>query len=148
VTASLEVLGRRLVGRWTGEATHPYLPGALIRGSMEVELLVGERFLVQRTTYDHPDVPDAVSVLGETEGLHMHYFDSRGVHRVYELGVTDDGWELAMDRDAPAGAFATAPFSQRMRFVFEGDDRIAGHGRLSEDGVTWEDDLQIAYRRA
>lgn len=148
MTESLALLGRRLVGAWGTEATHPRLPGAQIRGTSEWEWLDGERFLVQRTTYDHPDIPDAVAVLGDTDGLHMHYFDSRGVHRVYVLTLHEDGWELAMDKDAPAGAFATAPFSQQMRFVLGDQDRtIAGRGRLSEDGVTWEDDLQVTYRR-
>jgi hypothetical protein len=146
----LEHLGRRLVGGWTTEATHPFLPGAAIRGSSEIEWLEGERFLIYRSSYDHPDIPDAISIIGDTDGLHMHYFDTRGVHRIYDVTVTDGGWEIAMDRDAPAGSFASPDerFSQRMRFTFEDDDRtMTGKGRLSHDDVTWEDDLQITYRR-
>jgi hypothetical protein len=146
----LEHLGRRLVGGWTTEATHPFLPGAAIRGSSEIEWLEGERFLIYRSSYDHPDIPDAISIIGDTDGLHMHYFDTRGVHRIYDVTVTDGGWEIAMDRDAPAGSFASPDerFSQRMRFTFEHDDRtMTGKGRLSHDDVTWEDDLQITYRR-
>jgi hypothetical protein len=93
---------------------------------------------------------DAISIIGDTDGLHMHYFDTRGVHRIYDVTVTDGGWEIAMDRDAPAGSFASPDerFSQRMRFTFEDDDRtMTGKGRLSHDDVTWEDDLQITYRR-
>ena len=146
----LQKLGQRLVGRWTTEATHPYLPGADIRGSSEIQWLTGERFLVFRSSYDHPDIPDAISIIGDTEGLRMHYFDSRGVYRIYEVSVTTDGWETAMGRDAPAGSFASLDetFSQRMTFTFEDEDRvISGKGRLSHDDVTWEDDLQITYRR-
>ena len=146
----LEHLGRRLVGGWTTEATHPFLPGAAIRGSSEIEWLEGERFLIYRSSYDHPDIPDAISIIGDTDGLHMHYFDTRGVHRIYDVTVTDGGWEIAMDRDAPAGSFASPDerFSQRMRFTFEDADRtMTGKGRLSHDDVTWEDDLQITYRR-
>jgi hypothetical protein len=146
----LEHLGRRLVGGWTTEATHPFLPGAAIRGSSEIEWLEGERFLIYRSSYDHPDIPDAISIIGDTDGLHMHYFDTRGVHRIYDVTVTDGGWEIAMDRDVPAGSFASPDerFSQRMRFTFEDDDRtMTGKGRLSHDDVTWEDDLQITYRR-
>jgi hypothetical protein len=146
----LEHLGRRLVGGWTTEATHPFLPDAAIRGSSEIEWLEGERFLIYRSSYDHPDIPDAISIIGDTDGLHMHYFDTRGVHRIYDVTVTDGGWEIAMDRDAPAGSFASPDerFSQRMRFTFEDDDRtMTGKGRLSHDDVTWEDDLQITYRR-
>jgi len=147
----LQRVGHWLAGRWTTEATHPYLPGAVIHGSSDIEWLEGERFLIYRTSYDHPDIPDSISIIGDTDGLHMHYFDTRGVHRIYDVTVTDDGWEMAMDRDAPAGSFASPDerFSQRMRYTFEDDDRtMTGKGRLSHDDVTWEDDLQITYRRA
>lgn len=146
----LQRLGRRLVGTWATEATHPGLPGALIRGSSEVGWLDGERFLIYRSGYDHPDIPNATSIIGDTDGLQMHYFDSRGVFRIYGVTVTDDGWEMAMSRDASAVSFASAdaPFSQRMTFTFEDEDRtISGRGELSHDDVNWEDDLQITYRR-
>jgi hypothetical protein len=140
MNADLRSLGARLVGRWTTEATHPGLPGVILTGYSEIEWLEGERFLIDRSHHDHPDVPDAISIIGDTDGLQMHYFDSRGVYRIYETSVTDEGWEIAMD--------ANAPFWQRMTFFFEDDEQtIAGHGKLSHDGVHWEDDLQIMYRR-
>ena len=42
MNAELQSLGRRLVGRWTTEATHPALPGTVISGSSQVEWLEGE----------------------------------------------------------------------------------------------------------
>ena len=147
----LQSLGKRLVGGWTTEATHPGLPGAVIHGSSEIEWLAGERFLIYRTSYDHPDIPDGISIIGDTDGLHMHYFDTRGVHRIYDVKVTDEGWEMAMDRDSPASSFASPDerFSQRMNFTFEDDNRtMTGKGRLSYDIVTWVDDLEITYSRA
>jgi hypothetical protein len=81
----------------------------------------------------------------------MHYFDTRGVHRIYDVKVTDEGWEMAMDRDSPASSFASPDerFSQRMNFTFEDDNRtMTGKGRLSYDDVTWVDDLEITYSRA
>jgi hypothetical protein len=80
----------------------------------------------------------------------MHYFDTRGVHRIYDVKVSDEGWEIAMDRDSPASSFASPDerFSQRTKFTFEDDDRaMTGEGKLSHDDVNWEDDLQITYRR-
>ena len=150
-TRDLQSLGKRLVGGWATEATHPGLPGTVIDGSTEIEWLEGERFLIYRTRYDHPDIPDGISIIGDTDGLHMHYFDTRGVHRIYDVKVTDDGWEIAMDRDSPASSFASPDerFSQRMKFTFEDDDRtMTGEGNLSHDDVNWEEDLQITYRRA
>ena len=151
MSADIQTLGRRLVGRWTTEATHPGLPGAVVRGSSEIEWLAGERFLIYRSNYDHPDIPDAIAIIGDTDGLRMHYFDSRGVHRILEVTVTDEGWDIAMDRDSPAGSFASpdAPFSQRITYTFEDDkDRtMSGKAKLSYDNLNWDDDLEITYRR-
>jgi len=142
MTDALHALGDRLVGTWTTEATHPAFPGAVVAGSGRFEWLEGERFLIHRSHYDHPDIPDAISIFGDTGGLHMHYFDSRGVHRVYALTVGADGWTLLMDR---AG---DAPFAQRMTHTLApGDATIAGKGQLSYDDTSWEDDLEIIYLR-
>jgi len=94
MNADLQKLGRRLVGRWTTEATHPGLPGAIVTGSSEIEWLEGEHFLIYRSGYDHPDIPDSISIIGDTEGLHMHYFDTRGVHRIFKVTATGNGWEM------------------------------------------------------
>ncbi|TMC67718.1 MAG: hypothetical protein E6J18_15505 [Chloroflexi bacterium] len=150
MNADLQNLGRRLAGRWSTEATHPGLPGAIIRGSSEIDWLEGERFLIYRSSYDHPDIPDSISIIGDTDGLQMHYFDKRGVHRILDVTVTGEGWEMAMDRHSSAGSFASpdAPFSQRITYTFEDEDRtISGKGMLSYDNVNWDDDLQITYRR-
>src|SRR6266567_851237 len=99
MNADLQSLGRRLMGRWTTEATHPGLPGAVVRGSSDIELV-----------------------------------------------VSDEGWEMAMDRHSSAGSFASpdAPFSQRMTYTFEDSDRaMSGKAKLSYDDVTWNDDLEI-----
>jgi hypothetical protein len=145
VGAELERLGGRLVGAWTTEATHPALPGTTVSGSADVQWLEGERFLVFRSHSDHPDFPDSISIIGETDGLQWHYFDSRGVHRVYELRVLDDGWELAR---AAAGQDAKS-FSQRLTVTFEdGDDTMAGRSQISYDDEAWDDDLEITYRRS
>jgi hypothetical protein len=146
----LQKLGRRLVGRWTSEGSHPALPGAVIRGSSTFEWLDGEKFLVLRTSYDHPDMPDALSLIGDTDGLQMHYFDSRGVHRLYAVTVTDEGWQIEMGR-ASAGAYATSdgPFAQRMTYTFgDGDRTMASKAQLSFDDETWQDDLELTHRRA
>jgi hypothetical protein len=150
MNADLQNLGRRLVGRWTTEATHPGLPGAIVLGSSEVDWLEGERFLIYRSSYDHPDIPDSISIIGDTDGLQMHYFDTRGVHRILDVTVTGEGWEMAMDRHSSADSFASpdAPFSQRITYTFEDKGRtMSGRGMLSRDNVNWDDDLEITYRR-
>ena len=147
----------RLVGQWTTEATHPALPGFVAHGTAAIEWLEGERFLVHRARTDHPDFPDSISILGVTDRdrvenattddpmvdtesrLSMHYFDQRGVFRVYDVAIDDQAWQLS--RDAPG-------FSQRFTGSFaDHGDTIAGHWQLRLDDITWNDDLQITYRR-
>ncbi|HMI91784.1 MAG TPA: hypothetical protein VK509_10500, partial [Polyangiales bacterium] len=60
---ALKSLGR-LVGTWTTEATHPALPGVIVHGTVVMEWLEGERFLIQRARTDHADFPDSIAILG------------------------------------------------------------------------------------
>ena len=148
----------QLVGSWSTEAGHPAMPGTVVRGTAVIEWLEGKRFLIHRARNDHPDFPDSISIIGFTErdrvdepggreaaptGAHpmsMHYFDSRGVFRVYEVGVDEASWR--MSRTAPG-------FSQRFTGTFaDGGKTIAGRWQLCEDDVHWKDDLEITYRRA
>jgi hypothetical protein len=147
-----------LVGTWSTEATHPAVPGVVVHGTAIIEWLEGERFLIHRARTDHPDFPDSISIIGLTEcdridsatdpaspaagksQLRMHYFDSRGVFRVYEVSIDDASWRLW--RDAPG-------FSQRFTGVLaDGGDTIVGRWELCQDDVHWADDLEITYRRS
>ncbi len=139
-----------LVGTWATEATHPAYPDTVVAGQTSFEWLQGQRFLIQRSNSDHPDFPDSISVIGAAnegapeesasgQGLLMHYFDSRGVHRVYDLSLGDG--HLRISRDAPG-------FSQRFDGAFgDGGETISGVWRLSRDDSTWDDDLEITFRR-
>ncbi len=83
----------------------------------------------------------AITALGPGDKplLRMHYFDSRGVFRVYEARLADESWRLW--RDAPG-------FSQRFTGRFADDDNtIVGRWQVSRDDLRWDDDLQIIYRR-
>ena len=146
----------RLVGTWTTEATHPALPGVVVHGSAVFEWLEGDRFLIQRARTDHPDFPDSISIIGFTDidrvssradrdrrdsgrSLSMHYYDSRGVFRVYDVSIDAEAFRYSMD---------VPGFSQRFTGEFvDGGETIVGHSQLCEDDVHWNDDLQITYRR-
>jgi hypothetical protein len=83
----------RFIGTWETEGTHPMLPGEAIRGTSTFEWLDGERFVVWRSHYDHPQIPDAITIIGVTDGqLSMHYFDQRGVYRVYAASLDQAKW--------------------------------------------------------
>lgn len=147
----------RLVGSWSTEATHPALPGVVVHGTVRVEWLEGERFLIHRARTDHPDFPDSISIIGFTERdrvdagasalsaahdnqpLCMHYFDSRGVFRVYGVSFGAESWRIW--RNAPG-------FSQRFSGTLAQSGRtILGRWQSCEDDVHWQDDLQITYHR-
>jgi hypothetical protein len=129
-----------LVGTWETEATHPMVPSTIVRGTAEFEWLEGERFLLQRSRTDHPEFPDSLIVFGaDDEGLSMNYFDSRGVHRIYGVSMSDGIWR--MWRNSPG-------FSQKFNGrISEDGNTVEGLWKLSRDDSTWADDLAITFRR-
>jgi hypothetical protein len=136
--AQLEFL-RPLTGTWTSEGAHPLLPGEVIRGHATFEWLDGGSFLIMRSHYDHPRIPDAVAITGVIDDqLSMQYFDSRGVHRVYSVSASPGSWRFWRD---------DADFAQRSTSRFDADT-IETQGQLSHDGTTWDDDLRLSYRRS
>jgi hypothetical protein len=118
------------------------LPGEAIRGTSIFEWLDGQRFIIWRSHYEHTEIPDAITIIGAPNGqLSMHYFDSRGVYRIYAASLDQATWRFWRDAPAP-------DFSQRFTGTFSGDgNTIAGRGQLSKDGKTWEDDLDLNYQR-
>jgi hypothetical protein len=131
-----------LVGEWTIEAAHRLLPGVVVRGHAVFEWLEGEQFLIQRARMEHPDFPDAIAIIGVLgDGLAIHSFDSRGVHRVLATSFDDGIWRIWRDAPAP-------DFSQRFEGTFaDGGDTIQGLFQISHDDATWDDDMEITYRR-
>jgi hypothetical protein len=130
----------RLVGAWISESTHPMLSG-VIPGRATFEWLAGKRFLIWRSQHDRPNtIPSAIAIIGggDTSGRWpTHYFDERGVERVYTTSFVDGVWR--MWRDHPG-------FSQRWSGVFEDDRTIRVATELQQDGP-WKPDLQVTYRR-
>lgn len=127
-------------GTWTISAVHALLPGEPINGQATFEWLADGPFLVHRSRFDHPEIPDALTVIGVVGGRScMTYFDARGVHRSYDVETRDGVLRYAL----------TSPgFSQR--YVAEldtGRDVIEASGELCQDGTTWQEDLTLTYRR-
>ena len=132
-----------LIGDWTTEATHPAFPHTIVKGSARFEWLNGERFLILRSETEHPDFPDGISIIGVMEDqtdLSMQYFDSRGVHRVYQVAF--DGKALEIWRDA-------ADFAQRVTMALSADgSTLRGVWQLNENDQGYRDDLAITFRRS
>lgn len=146
--AALERL-EPLVGEWVGEARFTFTPEP-IHGTVAFTWELGRQFLQQRSTTDHPAAPDVlalVSVAEEGDGHEyvQHYFDSRGVVRVYRMTLRDGEWTLVRDRPD----FTPLDFAQRYIGTFGEDGRtITGRWEKSHDGgATWEHDFDLAHRK-
>ena len=110
---------------------------------MSFEWLEGRTFLIQRWAIEMPAAPDGIAIIGSGGGpgtFRQHYFDSRGVHRVYEMTLEDRTWRLWRD--------ATNPFPQRFTGTLSEDgDLITARWEKAEDGSTWTTDFDLTYRR-
>ena len=134
---------RALAGDWELAVD---LPGAEdVRGHVRFELM-GD-VLVQRTTVPEPVVPDSccLVVAGEDGGYVQHYFDSRGVARLYAM--TFDGRTWTLERAKPD--FSPLDFSQRFTGRVSADGAaIAGEWQTSAGGQPWTRDFGLTYTRA
>ena len=80
----------------------------------------------------------------ESKAYSQHYFDSRGVVRVYVMTLTDRIWTLL--REKPD--FSPLDFSQRFTGTFSDDAKtILGRWERSTDGSTWDQDFDLTYRK-
>ena len=124
---SLESL-EPFVGDWTMAVAFEDMPPVTDSGArVSFEWLPGERFLIERWEVPVPEAPDGIAIIGadpESEGNYLqHYFDSRGVARIYKMSFEDGVWKLW--RDEPD--FSPLDFSQRYTGTFSDDGKtIAG----------------------
>lgn len=130
-----------LEGRWDVEST---LDGnEVIRGGTTAfGWMEGGHFLLQRFTSPIPEAPSGMTVIGavaETDAYVQHYYDSRGVERVYHMTLDRGEWTLW--REAPG-------FYQRFRARISPDGAtITGEWDVSADGEEWQRDFGLRYRK-
>jgi hypothetical protein len=137
----------RFVGSWDVDFDLPGMP--TVRGRTTFDWLLGHRFLVQQAGADHPEAPDGHMIIAadlrRSSGYVQHYFDSRGVVRTYEMDVDGPDWTLI--RTTPD--FTPLDFAQRWVGRFSDDgETITGRWETSPDGVAWQLDFHLTYRRA
>jgi hypothetical protein len=136
----------RFVGRWETSAVAPWAEG-LPPGETVFEWLDGGPLLVQRLHIPVPEAPDLIAVIAddpERGGLLQHYFDSRGVVRLYRMTLRDRVWTLS--RTEPD--FSPLDFSQRFTGVFGDDgDSIAGRWEIAHEPDAWQLDFELNYKR-
>jgi hypothetical protein len=129
-----------LVGEWAVEAS--IAPG--MQGRTVFEWTLDGRYLLQRSDIPHPEAPDGLCLIGaDGEGGYLqHYFDSRGVTRLYEMTFDGTSWTLL--REKPD--FSPLKFSQRYTGTVTAD-RIDGRWEIDHGGG-WELDFELNYVRA
>jgi hypothetical protein len=131
------------VGEWAVAVQFPDSPV----GRVTFEWALNGQYLLQRSGAPDP-VPDSLAIIGPgdaSEPYIQHYFDSRGVTRLYRMGLADGVWTL--QRTDPD--FSPLDFWQRFAGTFsEDNNRIDGRWEQSQDGgATWELDFHLTYTR-
>ena len=131
-----------LIGNWNTTGTHRLIPDTILHGRASFEWLENGAFLMWRSEIDEPGIPSGLAIFGSddaTEAYFMLYFDERGVSRKYEATLHNNVWKFW--RNAPG-------FSQRFTgTIGENGNTIIGVSELSEDGSTWQRDLELTYTR-
>ena len=131
-----------LIGNWITTGTHLLIPDTILHGRASFEWLEGGAFLLMRTEIDEPGIPSGIAIIGSddaTEEYFMLYFDERGVSRKYEVTLHDNIWKWW--RNAPG-------FFQRYEgSIVDDGNTIIGKGELSKDGLSWDKDLDLTYKR-
>ena len=136
-----------LVGEWSVQAVAPWAPSDL-RGRTVFEWMTGGTFLLQRWEVPVDEAPDGLAIIGpdpERRAAYVqHYFDSRGVARVYAMGFEDDVWTLSRTE----ADVSPLDFAQRFTGTITDDGRtIRCRWEISHDGTTWEHDFDLVYTR-
>jgi hypothetical protein len=121
------------------------LPGAEdVVGDVEFEFMGG--VLIQRTSVPAPEAPDSCCVVVEQGGaLVQHYFDSRGVARIYQMTFDGRTWTLERTQED----FTPLDFRQRYIGTFSDDlATITGEWQSgAAGGGDWTRDFGLTYRR-
>jgi hypothetical protein len=131
-----------LIGEWRVSADFPGQSPTDLTGRLVCEWMLGGQYLAMRSEAPDP-VPDSFSIIAaDGERFTQHYYDSRGVKRLYTMEFGDGRWTLL--RTEPD--FSPLPFHQR--YVGDvGADEVRGRWEKSDDGREWELDFHLLYTR-
>ena len=131
-----------LIGEWETIGMHPKLPGITLHGHATFSWIEGGAFLVMHSKNDEGKIPSGISIFASDNTkseYSMIYFDDRKVSRKYDVTFQDN--VLKWWRSGPE-------FSQRYTFTFtDNNNTIISKGEMSENGTTWEQDLDQTFIR-
>jgi hypothetical protein len=135
------------IGKWEIEVIHPHFKTNSIIGQTVFDWMEREKFMVQRTLINQREFPSSTIVYdydSNTGTYLQHYFDSRGITRLYNMSLENDDWKLW--RDTPD--FSQLDFCQRfVGKINESGDTIKSSWEKSDDGLHWEHDFRLIYRK-
>jgi hypothetical protein len=111
-------------------------------------VLVSNDFLVQRWEVPIPEAPDGIAIIAWSDAralYQQHYFDSRGVARIYEMSFDGTLWNLSRT----AADFSPLDFAQRFTGTFSPDGQTitGGWESATVDATGWGHDFALTYRR-
>jgi len=140
-----------LIGEWHGEGEVPAEPPMRISVEAKIERM-GE-FVVLSSVGEPAEMPDSLSIIGgapDGEPQPMHYFDGRGVKRLFMMALEGSTWKIwrapGEDWNGPDGP----GFNQRFIGEISADGRtIAARWErgTGDAGDEWEIDFPITYVR-
>jgi len=131
------------IGEWRVDASFPGSPP----GCSGFEWALDGQYMVQRSEAPDP-APDSLAVVSvdpRTGAYAQHYFDSRGVVRVYAMTFNRGTWTLT--RESPD--FSPLDFNQRFIGKFARDVKtIKGAWETSKKrGSAWVKDFDLVFTR-
>jgi hypothetical protein len=140
-----------LIGEWHGQGELSTEPP--IRMSVETNIKRLGEFIVFSSAGEPAELPDSVSIIGgapDGEPQPMHYFDDRGVQRLYMMGLEGSTWKIWRAPGEDWNGRHGPGFNQR--FIGEiSADRRTIEGRwergTGDAGDEWEIDFLITYTR-
>lgn len=131
-----------LIGSWNTTGTHGLVSDTILHGHTSSQWLENGAFLLMRSEIDDPRFPSTIAIIGSDDAEAKYYmltFDERGVSRKYEVTLHNN--ILKWWRNAPG-------FFQRYEGIIgDGGNIMIARGELSKDGLSWEKDLDLTYKR-
>ncbi|WP_298825494.1 hypothetical protein [uncultured Planococcus sp.] len=144
-TEVMERLGF-FIGTWTVEVTHPHLQPNPIVGETKFEWM-DEMYIIQRTHIDKAEFPSSTVIYDwdSASGNYVqHYFDTRGVTRLYQMSFEGGIWNLWRD----VADFSPLDFFQRFTGeIGESGNVIESVWEQSEEGIEWKHDFKLLFKR-
>ncbi len=139
-----------LIGTWRMDAVFPDArqgPPEDTGARTVFEYGPGSQWMIQRWQVPHPAAPDGIAIITADPargGFLQHYFDARGVVRLYEMAFADRAWTLERTK----ADFSPLDFSQRWEAELSADgDTIRGRWLDRGADGEWSHDFELTYTR-